>query len=220
MAEHYGVKPKMFTKEWWPYYWLYYKWHTIAVVFVLILAVIGISNCVSKEKYDLAITYLGRTYYDEANWYEAVAELAKDIDDADGNGKEHISFTSLITNEKKEYAQQNYATYVKHDTSLGDEFSYIYIYDENELTENSRNDFVSENYFEAIDWLNGEVGDDMLVYNGDKAYAVSLKNSTVLNNAGIDSENLYILVKYDEDLPDANKTAHNNAIKVANKLIK
>ena len=34
MAEKYGTVPKKFTSAWWEYFWDYYKWHTIATVFV------------------------------------------------------------------------------------------------------------------------------------------------------------------------------------------
>lgn len=220
MAEVYGEKPKVFTKEWWPYFWLYYKWHTIAFVFIAMLALIGITDCAKREKYDLGITYLGRTYYEDAMWKKAETLLEPEIKDADANNEKNIGIMQLIVSDKKEYAEQNYATYIKHDTTLADEVSYIYIYDSSELKTISANGFVAENYAEASQWLDGEISDDMLVYDGEKAYAVSLKDSTVLKEAGINCEDLYVLVKYDADLPEKNDAAHDNAQIIANNLIK
>ena len=55
MAEKYGVKPKIFTKEWWPYFWKYYKWHTIAILFVGGLAITWIVQCSRNVEPDLGI---------------------------------------------------------------------------------------------------------------------------------------------------------------------
>ena len=64
MAEVYGVKPKKFTKEWWPYYWMYYKWHTIIIGFFSITTIISAVQCAMKEHYDLNVVYAGSGYYE------------------------------------------------------------------------------------------------------------------------------------------------------------
>lgn len=220
MAERYGEKPRIFTKEWWSYYWMYYKWHSIAVAFVLMLVTVGVTECVKRDRYDLDITYLGNTYYDDEMWNSALENINECIYDADGNGKTLIGFQSLIVSNEAEYAEQSYAAYIKHDASMADEFSYLYIYDGTELEKNSEDDFISENFFKASAWSDSEISEDMLVYYGDDAYAVSLKNSAILKNAGIDCENLYLLVKYDGDMKNVNDTARENAFRAANKLIK
>ena len=70
-------------------------------------------------------------------------------------------------------------------------------------------------------WLDAEMPEDKLIYGNDgKPYAVSLKNSKILDAVGIDSENLYVLIKYDTNSPYENEAAYKNAVITANNLIK
>lgn len=213
MAEVYGEKPKKFTKEWWPYFWLYYKWHTVAVLFVMMLVAIGISDCARKEKYDLRLTYLGRTYYDIQLWDETEKLLEEDIKDADGNGEKNIGLTDLVIAEGNEYGEQNYASYLKHDISFSEDLSYVYIYDSKELERALTDGVAAGCYAKASDWLNTDVPDDKLIYTDGTAYAVSLRDSKVLKKAGVNCEELYVLLRTDAP-------AQENAVITANNLIK
>lgn len=213
MAEVYGEKPKKFTKEWWPYFWLYYKWHTVAVLFVMMLVAIGISDCARKEKYDLRLTYLGRTYYDIQLWDETEKLLEEDIKDADGNGEKNIGMTDLVIAEGNEYGEQNYASYLKHDISFSEDLSYVYIYDSKELERALTDGVAAGCYAKASDWLNTDVPDDKLIYTDGTAYAVSLRDSKVLKKAGVNCEELYVLLRTDAP-------AQENAVIIANNLIK
>lgn len=213
MAEVYGEKPKKFTKEWWPYFWLYYKWHTVAVLFVMMLVAIGISDCARKEKYDLRLTYLGRTYYDIQLWDETEKLLEEDIKDADGNGEKNIGMTDLVIAEGNEYGEQNYASYLKHDISFSEDLSYVYIYDSKELERALTDGVAAGCYAKASDWLNTDVSDDKLIYTDGTAYAVSLRDSKVLKKAGVNCEELYVLLRTDA-------LAQENAVITANNLIK
>lgn len=213
MAEVYGEKPKKFTKEWWPYFWLYYKWHTVAVLFVMMLVAIGISDCARKEKYDLRLTYLGRTYYDIQLWDETEKLLEEDIKDADGNGEKNIGMTDLVIAEGNEYGEQNYASYLKHDISFSEDLSYVYIYDSKELERALTDGVAAGCYAKASDWLNTDVPEDKLIYTDGTAYAVSLRDSKVLKKVGVNCEELYVLLRTDA-------TAQENAVITANNLIK
>ena len=69
MAEVYGEKPKKFTKKWWPYFWMYYKWHTISIVAIAVVIISTVMQCVTAEKYDLILTYLGRLHISQEHIY-------------------------------------------------------------------------------------------------------------------------------------------------------
>lgn len=222
MAEVYGEKPKIFTKEWWPYYWMYYKWHTVAVLFVAMLVIMSLVQCINKETYDLKITTLGQFYYKDGVWDVVEKELEKDIKDADKDGEKHVDILSLtVFPDNKEYAQQDLAEYLKHDGGFSNNLMYLYIYDKRELETRMESGFIEEGFIKTESWLKEKVADDKLVYDkAGNAYAVSLKDSTILKKAGIDGENLYVLVRTDQYIRNKNKTAHNNAVIAANKLIK
>lgn len=221
MAEVYGEKPKIFTKEWWPYYWLYYKWHTIAVLFVAMLVVIALVECAKKEVYDLRITYFGQSYYEESMWDTVENTLEADIKDVDGNGEKNIGILPLVIVDNKEYIEQNTASYLKHDAEFADGLMYLFIYDKKELELRMEDDFVSESFIETDEWLRNEVASDKLIYDkNNKSYAVSLKDSSILKSAGINGDDLYVLIKNDTEAAEKNPKARKNAIIAANKLIK
>lgn len=213
MAEVYGEKPKIFTKEWWPYFWLYYKWHTVAIVFVIVLVSTWITDCVRKEKFDLRMTYLGGTYYDIQMWDKAEKLLEKSIKDTDGNGEKNIGMMDLVIAEGNEYGEQNYASYLKHDMTFSEDLSYVYIYDSKELERVLEEGVLAGCYAKVSDWLNTDVSDDKLIYTDNTAYAVSLRDSKILKKAGFDCEELYVLVRTDAP-------TYENAVITANNLIK
>ena len=104
--------------------------------------------------------------------------------------------------------------------SFTEEPTYVYIYDKASVDAN-----ISENsgaLFHTTDtWLKTDIGEDRLYIGKDgKSHAVSLADSTILNDAGIDCTDLYLLIKYDTDSPYRNEKAFENAVIVANKLIK
>lgn len=47
---------KPFSKEWFENYWMYYKWHTLSVLFVLVIAITSIVDIVTKVKPDINIS--------------------------------------------------------------------------------------------------------------------------------------------------------------------
>lgn len=221
MAEVYGVKPKIFTREWWPYFWLYYKWHTVAVLFVTMLVTMVISECAKREKYDLRLTMLGTFYAETESLISLETALEPAIEDIDGNEEKNIDIMSLVFVDKAEYDEENFASYIKHDSEFSDPLMQMFIYDKRELERRDAELFLPEAFCETDEWLQPEVDEDLLYYGSDgKPYAVSLKNSSILNECGINGENLYVLVKNDADAPKQNPKAHQNAVITANNLIK
>ena len=220
MAEKYGVKPKIFTKEWWPYFWMYYKWHTIAILFVGILAITWIVQCSRNVEPDLGIVCCGSMMFESEKWDNVSNKLAEDINDINGDEEKRIAITSLIMIDDAQYAEQNYAMQIKHTCSFTEEPTYVYIYDKASVDANVSEDTGA--LFHTTDtWLKTDIGEDRLygVQDG-KSHAVSLADSTILNDAGIDCADLYLLIKYDTDSPYRNEKAFENAVIVANKLIK
>lgn len=221
MAEVYGEKPKIFTKEWWPYFWLYYKWHTVAFLFVAVLVAMGISDCMKREDYDLRITALGGVYFDSVALDKIESALEEEINDIDENEEKNVNIMSLTFVDDKEYAEQNYAAYIKHDAEFSDPIMQVFIYDRAELEKKEQEGLLQIAFCKTDDWLERDVSDDMIFYGEDgKAYAVSLKNSSILKDTGINGEDLFVLVKNDAESHEKNPKANENAKIAANKLIK
>ena len=49
-------KEKKEFQNWWENYWYYYKWHTIAGIFVLVVLIITITECAKTVKPDLGVS--------------------------------------------------------------------------------------------------------------------------------------------------------------------
>lgn len=221
MAEHYGVKPKMFTKEWWPYYWMYYKWYTITAVAIVVFIVMIIYDCVTKEKYDLKITYYGSNAYLSEMWEELDATLEEYIEDIDDNGEKNILMIPLVMSDKSEDMQMSQAAYTQYTMSFTDTLSYLYIYDQAQLDILIDEDIVNGTFLTTDKWLNSDVSEDSIVYGkNSKPYAISLKDSKIINSVGLNGEDLYVLVKDDTKNPKQDEKVRKNAIIAANELIK
>ncbi|MDR1891637.1 MAG: hypothetical protein LBQ48_01300 [Oscillospiraceae bacterium] len=90
MAEKYGEIPKDFKGRV-GYYWLYYKWHTVAALFVITVLAVGIGQCATKPRPDYTvILYVNKSL--PMGYAEVMGEeLAKYSEDLNGDGKRIVS---------------------------------------------------------------------------------------------------------------------------------
>lgn len=222
MAEVYGEKPKMFTKEWWPYFWMYYKWGILGILFVSTIVGFTIKDCVTREKYDLEIVYMGRnTFPDEA--LDSVEEaLREHIEDADNNKEKSILFLQMHVSDLQEYLEMSFALRTKRDFEMSDNrYAYMYIYDLKEAQSILSQRGIENMYKPLEEWYEGDISDKDLLYAQDsKPYAISLKDSKIINDAGMDGENMYLMIKNDEYSKKTSDIAEHNAKTAANILVK
>ena len=108
-----GIK---FTKgrfaKWFENFWYHYKWHTIAIFFIIIVVTICTVQMCSKEEYDIHIIYAGS--YDvrgqdtenDISAYETIQKsLNEAVRDFDDNGKITSSLEALYMLSSKERAE-------------------------------------------------------------------------------------------------------------------
>lgn len=159
MAEVYGVKPKMFTKEWWPYYWMYYKWHTIGIVFVAASIAITAVQCAMRPKYDLVITYGGTANIPQDTLDEISGELSEYVEDIDGNEQKNVFVQQLNFYNDIANAQIDSGLQQKHDAELTSNNTFLYIYDVDELAIIAGREHSSETYLDVHEWLDEDTLD-------------------------------------------------------------
>jgi hypothetical protein len=94
---------KQSFSKWLDNFWYHYKWHTIAVIFVLIVAIVCTVQLVNREKYDAVIAYAGSKDVSKKAEGGDVAEIVtlqsslKDVVyDVDKNGEISISLEALF----------------------------------------------------------------------------------------------------------------------------
>lgn len=222
MAEHYGVVPKKFTKAWWPYFWMYYKWQTIGIVFVILCVGVTVFQCFHREKYDAVVNYVSADYYKEDTVQALEDELSKYIQDVDGDGNPKVFVQQMNITNQDITVEQDYTLQMKHDVELTDSTSFLYIYDNNEVQlmagrENS--DSIYDNIMES---LNIDFTDDKVVKTAsEKPIAVSVSGSKILGNLGIKTDDLYLAIKTNGDGENKEQVlSHQNAVDMAAEILK
>ncbi len=107
------VKIKVPVSEKLSNFWYYYKWHTLVAVFAVIVAVVLVVQCCSREKYDIYILYAGDKSISNSAENGDISERTKFINalgtvcpDLNGDGKTSIAFKSLYTPDADELARR------------------------------------------------------------------------------------------------------------------
>lgn len=220
MAERYGEKPKRFTSAWWGYFWMYYKWHTIGTVLVILAVVITAVQCAQKEQYDLIINYAATNYYpDEV--MQSLEETAKQYtEDADGNGEVNVFVQQLNFSNQQGNEEMDYTLQVKHDLELSNDYSFLYIYDSAEADIMLNRDSASQVYMDVHDWAEGDIDEaDIMTTGSGEACAIKIDGSKLLGNLGIKTEDLYIAVRMNYSEDDYNAVSQQSAIALANAIL-
>ncbi len=95
--------PKKSFAKWLDNYWYHYKWHTIAVIFVIIVVVVCTVQLIDRDEYDVLIAYAGSKDVSKKAENGDVAEIVtmqtslKDVVwDVDENGEVSISLETFF----------------------------------------------------------------------------------------------------------------------------
>ncbi len=218
MAEKYGVVPPKFTKEWWPYFWEYYKVHTIVIAFIIIAVVTTAVQCAGREKYDLNVTYGGKLSFDTELTPKLEEEFEKYIDDVDGNGEKNVFFQAMTISGLQGYEQYDYALETKLQLEFQMENSFIFLLDKTQMDTLMKMDSAGETFTPVSEWADN-VDESRLVKADDgKAYAVDISDSKIFADCGLPSEGTYALLKL--NLKPEEKAAYESSKKLLREIIK
>lgn len=219
MAEKYGTIPKRFTKKWWEYFWDYYKIHVIVVVCIILAVVITVKQIMDRPKYDFEITYSaenGLTDDIVENIKNAIKPM---VDDYDDNGKVDIKIDQHLFDNNDSDGEMRAAKITKLQLEMVDCDSLIYIFDKGKAKYLIDFDAAEGAFSSVYDWVEGDIDEEKVYKYYGRFYAMSLKDSKILKDAGVDCENLYIslLAPYNVDKDSEKYIA---AVKIINELIK
>lgn len=213
MAETFTI-PKRFTKEWFGYVWDYYRYFILAGIVIILLAVMTISDVAGREKFDDSINFVSEYVIDTETAEKIEALSGEGSCDLDGNGEVNILISQFnFTEEAKKDPNIDIALRNKLMATFMTKDEYIYIFDK-KMMEEYVNLESTEGLFAPVEKWSENIGEDEL-------FGASLKNSTVFKKAGVNSEDLYVLVRecYDTDNEELVKK-QKNAIDIANFLLK
>ncbi len=93
-------------------FWYHYKWHTIAVAFILVVAIVISFSLCSREKYDVYILYAGDVAISNSSQDGDIPHRMKVINslktvtsDFDENGEISVAFKSIYAPDEEELAR-------------------------------------------------------------------------------------------------------------------
>ena len=208
--EVYGTKPKRFTKDWWEYFWDYYKLHTIAAVFVLIALISTISECAHKINYDLQVDLISENPVSSAGLEALTPFIEDNIDDVTANGKTQAYLNYIYMGEEND-PQYMQAMYTKFSVEMGYTEAFVFL-----VSKKYADTLIDAGAFEpATNWCSVQAYRDC---------CVSLEGCEYLHNIGINTDDLYLgIIKMrerdKESEREKNKPKQENGIKFAKFLI-
>lgn len=212
--EKYGKVPKKFTKEWWEWFWTYYKIHTCAAVIVGAAVAITVYQAKTKIDYDLYISYIGTHTTADGQSDAIKASFAEVVPDVNENGKSEVQFTVItdLTDETSaslggKVAEYTAATETKKTVELQMGDSFVFIISKNQMDRWYEHGLAEDAFVKSEEWLTAQ--------NAEKPegeaneYFVKLCKNNPLSNAGFaEDEELYVAVREireDEDGEKAEK---------------
>ena len=213
MAEQFTL-PKTFSKEWLSYVWDYYKYHILVGVVVIILAVITIVEISTVVKFDTNINFVSTSVITQENADKITDACEMAGMDIDKNDEVSISFSQLNFTEENLRDPSLYSTMMnKLMATFATEEEYIYIMDEKMM-----NDIISMESTEGL-FVPRKVWET--TNDTENVYGASLKNSSILQENGIDSSDMFIMIRecYNDNDKEL-KIKQENAIKIAKFLVK
>jgi len=209
------VLPKAFTKAWFSYIWDYYKYHILGVLAAVVVGIYTVVQIVTAVKYDLNINFIAKDIMTVEAGEKVVAACKNVCDDLDSNGEVNISFTQHNFTDEAMQDQELHTTLMNKMMSyFAADDELLYIVDDYMLTRILSLSQTEGIFIPVSEWANTGVEEKNM-------YAASLKNSTVLENAMVDTSDMYLLVRmnYNEN-SEKLELKEENAIKIANFLIK
>ena len=176
--EVYGTKPKRFTKEWWQYFWDYYKIHTISSVLAIFVIISTVSECKKQINYDLQIDVITRNSVSQEA-LDILSNTAREkISDVTGNGENEV-YVSYIDMGIEGDPQLMEAMHTKMMIETGYTEAFIF------FVSKEYADYMSDTgvFKPASEWTSAKS------YNG---YCIDLKGCETIENMGFDTSDLYL----------------------------
>jgi len=212
------VKPKQFTKEWYRYVWDYYKIHIICAVIAAILAVVTVFDVLNKVDYDLNMHYIARSVL-SSDVSERLASVSSTcIEDINGDEKK-VAFLSQLnfTDEAMMDGNQIMALENKLLSVLATDEEMLYLFDKVMLQDILSMPATEGVFVPVSAWCKEEMPEELCY--GD--YAVNLSHSAVFGEMGVDSSDLYVVVRMNYKPEEAElRQRYENSISFANMLVR
>lgn len=219
MAEKYGTIPPKFTREWWKYFWDYYKVHTIVTVILVAAVALTVYSKVTAPKYDLTLCYAGASVLNEQTEEAIRKEASKITPDVNESGDSLCDFYQMsfpVDDLKDEFAM---AMHTKMQLSLAGDEIYLYILDKSHLEFYATEKLDHCPFAPLKNWLGKDYKFSRYSVEGEEV-GISLEGNQFLEKNGIDSSDKYLVMRY-YPREDQKKQldGYKAAVKLANSIL-
>lgn len=222
MAEKYGTIPKKFTKAWWEYFWMYYKWHTIIIAFVIIAVGSTIYQNITATKYDVTLMYAGKNMYNEQAVLKIEETLSPLCIDADENGESALLFSQLnIDLENQSDSEYLMAMVTKLQLSLAEDDVYLYIMDKPTAQYCMGDDTENAIFAPLADWVTADLAEKEIYSINGIDYGIKLDDYEFFAENDIDFKDQYLFLRYypRKDQIKRQLAGYEVSIDLANKIL-
>ncbi len=76
-------------------FWFYHKWHLLAGLLIICIAVVAVRSCIKKESIDMYVLYMVNGAYSTQANEELAMKLEQYVDDIDGDGEKRVQIIAL-----------------------------------------------------------------------------------------------------------------------------
>lgn len=143
-----AIVPKT-PKEKMQNFWFQYKWHTIGITALVIILAVFVTQCVTKEKYDMEIVCFTYTPVMDQQLNNAEKYFEEKISDLDGDGKVNLALVNCSISDSNENSQYRNTVLTKMQAIIAsDEKALLFIVDE-KAKEYFKNAFKGTEFFET-----------------------------------------------------------------------
>jgi len=179
----------MTFKKKWDNYWYHYKWHTLGLIFFILLAAVLIHSCAAKKEPDLYAVYLSDSYMLDKDIEKLKTDFIKNgaVGDVDGDGEKVMVFEHLVSDFQVDGFTDESTAQKMQTVMHGDEHTLMLMHK-----------FALEDYDGHFEDISDKVkdGDEVFKSPSEKfVTGISLKGNKLLESYGMDTENLYVAIR-------------------------
>ena len=219
MAEKYGTIPPKFTGAWFEYVWTYYKWHIIGPLAVILFTATTVYQCTHRPQYDAEIIYAGHIVFADSQAEEIPLGFAQYTDDVNGDGEQTVFFQQISFSDEPGMEEMDYNMQMKLDLQFQRGETFLFIYDKAEADVMISRESAEEIYLPVTEWADTMPAEDKLYTKDGVPYAVSLANNQKIKDIGINTDDIYLVLRINYSDKEDMAAKYENAKKLANALI-
>lgn len=181
---------KITDKEFWRNYWFYYRVHTIVGVIVAALVIGTVISFVTRVNPDILVMHIGGGLFPEEQISQVEAYTAEKTPDINEDGKQVVSFQTLIYNESLD-AQMALASMTKADLEFAGGDSTLILVDETTMGR-----YINMEAFQDLTDYAQRLGiaPERLKYSEDSSrpLLVNIMNTQFVQQSGYQGPDLYL----------------------------